>query len=674
MQLLFARTAHGGHHHAKKVVKTSFFGTSRTSTLLPNQTCLHGEMTLTLSSFSTFERSPATSSTSYTSRAHSFKSSQTSSQSTIPIQANLHEPSIKDSSIQETIFTTTRPNFESPESAHGNKSIPELLRSLSVFQLCKIPFLVQHADNLIHYSRNIFGNTITDTIIKNTFFHQFCAGTNDVDIQPTIQKLKSFGIGAILDYAAEEDVMMNSTQSTRASPSLTNDEKIILTHPPYNQPARIYEYQSEKKCDHHVDIFIKCIDAVRKCSTDTSSNATISSISSSKHHNIESSGFAAIKVTALGNPLLLERMSNAINEANKLFAKFDLNQDGLVTRDEFQTAYQLFFNNGDDILPSLLDELDPNYTNQIDYITVMSKLLSPMNLPHITTNCKNIGPLAMATPSTEEIDLMHLMHDRAHKIAKSAFDNQVRLLIDAEQTKYQPAIDNLTLELQQTYNQKDETNVPIIFNTYQCYLKDSIHRITIDLERSKRYDYHFGAKLVRGAYMVSERSRAKEMNYCSPIHPTVHDTHKCYNDAIEMLLRKKVNDTKLKTLEIMCATHNQESIEKALELMEELKLNNYNDLDQVNELVPSSSDVYVSSATAPAVHFAQLYGMSDNLTFPLAEHKYHAFKYVPYGQVHEVMPYLLRRAQENSDVLGNASKELSLVFRELKNRFVKNLG
>lgn len=420
-----------------------------------------------------------------------------------------------------------------------------------------------------------------------------------------------------MDYAAED--MISDQESN------VKDINDIVIHPQYNQPARIYTYSSEEKCDKNVDVFLDCIDAASSCSE---------------------KGFSALKVTALGNPLLLKRMSDAIREANNLFAKFDIDGDGHVSRTKFSEAYRMFFKDADDKLPYLLDNLDPKGENEIDYIT-FSRLLSPEDLPRITAKCKNVGPLSLATPSVEEIDLMHEMHSRAHILAQKAVKSETRLLIDAEHFEVQPAIDNLVLELQQKYNALNKSDVPIIFHTYQCYLKDSAFRVKMDLERSHRYSYHFGAKLVRGAYMIHERKRARELNYPSPIHGDVIDTHDCYDKIVEYLLRKKKSSAPGSKLEIMCATHNQESIEKVIKLMTELNLHNEGE---------------------PSVHFAQLYGMADHLTFTLGEHGYSACKYVPYGEVEEVMAYLIRRAQENSDFLGNASKEVSLLMKALKKK------
>jgi proline dehydrogenase len=558
--------------------------------------------------------------------------------------------------------TPTKKNY----LPHEHKSIPQIFKSLIVFHLCKQPYLIQHADQIIDYSNKVFGQTITNSLIRHTFFAQFCAGENENDILPILHQLKQSNVGAILDYAAEDDDDDNDDDDDSAKEESIlgvqqNSHGDIVTHPPFNQPARIYKYQSEQKCDHHVEIFLKCIHAVQQSHVQLNNNSNGDNVGNNDNMTTSTNtitramtppGFAAVKVTALGNPLLLERMSTAIIEGRNLFSKFDYNQDGHISREEFTSAYTLFFNDGGnkEKLSSLLDELDPTLSNHIDYITFMSKVVTLENLPYLCSNCKAIGPLSMATPSKEEFDLLVRLQDRMDMLAREASNCGVQLLIDAEQSRYQPAIDNLVHDLQKTYNDKEITNVPIIFNTYQAYLKDSIKRVEIDLERSIRLNYHFGAKLVRGAYMITERSKAKEMNQPSLIHPTIIDTHNCYNNMVELLLKKKVQDPNLQSLQIMCATHNEESIQKALELMDELGLHDS------------------KSFSNPEVHFAQLYGMSDNLTFPLGQHNYSAFKYVPYGKIDEVMPYLLRRAQENSDVFGNASKEVAMCIDALKKR------
>lgn len=303
-----------------------------------------------------------------------------------------------------------------------------------------------------------------------------------------------------------------------------------------------------------------------------------------------------------------------------------------------------YFYDDEDYLATIIGALDPSGTKNgmIDYIS-FSHLITPYKLSSFALKCKNVGPLALVTPSDEEIVLMRKMSERLHILAEEADICGTKLLIDAEHTKYQPAIDNLVLELKQKYNAKNRTSRPVIFNTYQCYLKDARERIRTDLQRSERFGFHFAAKLVRGAYMIHERERAKQLKQLSPIHDTATDTHTCYNEVIEMLLKHR--QWHGPGLEIMVATHNKESIQKAVQWMNELNLE------------PNS------------VHFAQLYGMSDNLTYTLGKYCYNAYKYLPYGEVQEVIPYLVRRAQENGDVLGNAKSEVALLQEELKKRF-----
>jgi len=507
------------------------------------------------------------------------------------------------------------PDFDDSQATFESKSTKALLRATLVYTLCRIQPIVDNSEPLLKLTRRVLGNKITDAILKATLYGHFCAGEDERRLQPVIEELRRNGIGGILDYAAESDI----------EPTPQNLQPV----PGFIQPARVYDYESEAACDHHVEVFRSCIRSVANVSPD---------------------GFAAIKVTALGNPKLLERMSIAITESKNLFAKFDENGNGFISREEFEKGYRHYFNDADERLPELFEILDPEDTGLVDYIT-WSKLLTPHDLPLITKSCRETGPLMEATPNEEEVELIEKMHARAHALAEEAFQCGTRLLIDAEHFRFQPAIDNLVLELQQTYNATDKSEIPIIFNTYQCYLKDNMERLVLDVERSERFNYHFACKLVRGAYMESERRRAEKKGYPSPIHDTIEDTHKSYDDAVAYLIQHSVN-TEDKQVELMCATHNQASIEKAIAVMHECGIDR----------------------AAPTLHFAQLYGMSDNLTYNLGKSGFRAYKYVPYGKVSEVMPYLMRRAQENSAMMGNATGELAMLRSELFRRMRKTIG
>lgn len=523
-----------------------------------------------------------------------------------------------------------KPDFNDAKAAYESKSTVELWRAFAVFQLCRIPFLVKHSETLLQASRKVLGGTISDALLKATLFGHFCAGEDEKRIQPVLENLQSSGIGSILDYAHEDDGSSSSSDEEKEQPSsdaptntATSPEEILQEANP-KVLVRTYDYESEHQCDLHVKTFEDCIHAVQ---------------------HLDAEGYAAVKVTALGNPKLLERMSRALREVKVLFGKFDQDGDGFISRAEFEEGFNLFFrhDNSHD-LEEMFDLLDPDHTGRVDFIT-WSMMLSPKDLPRITAKCRELGPLAMASPTEEEVELIEAMFERGHKLAKEASKCGVRLLIDAEQHRFQPAIDNLVLDLQRNFNATDKTDKPIIYNTYQCYLKDTSERLTTDMERSERHSYHFGAKLVRGAYMEGERALAETLGYESPIHETIEDTHACYDESVDYLLHQSKATTDRK-VEMMLASHNQSSIEKAIETMDTL------DID------PQDSTIC----------FAQLYGMTDNLTYNLGQNGFRAYKYVPYGEVHEVMPYLVRRAQENSAVAGGAAKELQMIRAELERR------
>jgi proline dehydrogenase len=189
----------------------------------------------------------------------------------------------------------------------------------------------------------------------------------------------------------------------------------------------------------------------------------------------------------------------------------------------------------------------------------------------------------------------------------------------------------------------------------QMYTKSSRGRLELDVESSRRENFTFAAKLVRGAYMISERKRAEEMGYPSPIHDTLEDTHASYNGGVSFLL-SKINDHQHATREpisvtsspivFMVASHNRDS---AMLTIDEMERNNV-------------------AARSGVVLFGQLYGMQDHISYTLANNGYSIFKYLPYGMIDEVIPYLLRRAQENSSVLGGVSVERRLMWDEVIDR------
>ena len=471
------------------------------------------------------------------------------------------------------------PDFDDAKAAYSTKTNFELYRSALTYTVCQLPFIVKHAETLLGYTRKTLGDGITDSLLKLTLFGHFCAGTNRENIRPAIQILEKSGIGSILDFAAEDD----GESQKQAKPNTIEEElsSDTLPHPETEArkrlKARVYDYTSEAQCDQHLKDFMHCIQDVASLGKD---------------------GYAAVKITALGSPELLKRMSAAIVEAKNLFAKFDDDGDGLITEDEFEQGYRTYFDPDEATVRELKEQLRCQKTGRLDYIT-WSMTLSPRDLPRITRACREQGPLSLAAPTEEELELIENMYNRGHALAEEAAKHGTRLLIDAEQVRFQPAIDNLVLDLQQKFNSTETSDFPLIYNTYQCYLKDALDRLTLDVERSERHDFHFGAKLVRGAYMESERYLAKERGYPSPIHDTIQETHDCYNKSVDFLL-EHASQKNGKNTEFMLASHNRDSIEKAIESMNKHGI----------------------SRRATTTAFGQLYGMADNLSFNLGKHGY----------------------------------------------------
>lgn len=238
--------------------------------------------------------------------------------------------------------------------------------------------------------------------------------------------------------------------------------------------------------------------------------------------------------------------------------------------------------------------------------------------------------------SSADQEAFDRVRNRIDRICGEAAMHGIPVLIDAEETWIQDPIDALALEMMQKYNQKKA----IVFNTYQLYRKEALGNLRKHFHEAVMHNIYFGAKLVRGAYMEKERERAAKMNYPSPIHDTKEDTDNAFNQALAFCIDNK------QRISVMCGSHNDYSNYYLTVLMEKHGMRESDE----------------------RVWFAQLLGMSDHISFNLAKAGYHVAKYMPYGPVLKVMPYLLRRAEENTSVAGQSGRELSLIRTELKRR------
>jgi proline dehydrogenase len=225
---------------------------------------------------------------------------------------------------------------------------------------------------------------------------------------------------------------------------------------------------------------------------------------------------------------------------------------------------------------------------------------------------------------------------RLDKICSIAASKNIGVLVDAEETWIQDPVDALTMLMMLSYNQQQA----VVFNTIQLYRHDRLAFLKDSIEAAEQRNFILGVKIVRGAYMEKERKRAEEKGYPSPIQPNKEASDKDYNSALQLCIEH------IEKTFVIVASHNEQSNLLATQLMDK------------QDLMHGHKHI----------HFSQLYGMSDNITFNLAKENFNVSKYLPFGPIHEVIPYLMRRAQENSSVSGQTSRELLLIQKELKRR------
>ncbi len=243
---------------------------------------------------------------------------------------------------------------------------------------------------------------------------------------------------------------------------------------------------------------------------------------------------------------------------------------------------------------------------------------------------------ALESLTAQEKEEWQRVQERMLRICKVAAEKNVGVLVDAEETWIQDPVDVITILMMEQFNKEKA----ILYNTVQLYRHDRLKFLKDSLEAAELRHFVLGAKLVRGAYMEKERKRAADLGYVSPIQPNKETTDKDYNEGVNFCIDH------IDRIALIVASHNEFSNLYATQLLQEKNL----PLDH------------------PHIHFSQLYGMSDNITFNLAKAGCSVSKYLPFGPIKDVIPYLMRRAQENSSMSGQTGRELGLIKRELERR------
>lgn len=261
-------------------------------------------------------------------------------------------------------------------------------------------------------------------------------------------------------------------------------------------------------------------------------------------------------------------------------------------------------------------------------------------LPIFTDSSPFYHTQSKPEPLTQaELDLLYQTHEKIQILCEKCTENNIPLLIDAEDTTVQPAIDYFTYSATVNYNKQGN---PIVFGTMQTYLKDATERLVNAYKEAEKLGVELGVKLVRGAYMSFERERAASLGAESPVHDSIENTHACFNECTSFMLDKAANDLG----SVVLATHNVDSGNRAAAEARELGIGKLSN----------------------RLQFGQLYGMCDGLSFGLRNAGFQVSKYMPFGPVDLVIPYLLRRAEENRGMLSTSSLDRQLLRKELVRR------
>lgn len=532
-----------------------------------------------------------------------------------------------------------------PQYVLSQKSTPSLLRALLIFKMSSYQQLIALSPAILRFTERIGLQGVAHQVLKHTFFRHFCGGEQSKDVEPTMADLRHSRIKCILDLSVEADLPDPKAMSEGCAANMSTQEK----------KAMIYSSNRDN---------IQRIKAMVKDGIDIAAK--------------EKDQFIALKLTSLGSPLFLESWTRMLWKRRRVFQELADPTTGTIDKAAFVQLLEVTLPNlhataeATQLVDALYASVDATERDgRLDWIDV-NRVLSPRDatvqrlfaLGSATSAYEAAGDDSFSTSGVlyaADVHSMTRVLANFEDVVQRARDQHVRIAVDAEQSYFQPAIDDLAMAMMEHYNQG--LNRPLIFNTYQLYLKDANGRMQDDMERFRRgkgnpataspsahqqlaqpsHAIPFGAKIVRGAYMVSERKRAEILGIESPVHDTIQGTHASFNEGVDRILAAISASP---DVAVMVASHNTASIEYTAQRMR----------------------YYHIHRGGEQVVFGQLFGMCDMATYSLAQKGYVTYKYLPYGPIAEVVPYLLRRAQENASVLSDLTHERKLLRVELARR------
>jgi proline dehydrogenase len=544
------------------------------------------------------------------------------------------------------------PDYVNARAAFADRSTPSLLRSLLVYKYATFPTLVSMTPSLLDLARTLRVDWMVYPIVKWTAFAQFCGGETCEEARQTLEELHKRGISGILDLSIEADI-------GHAGRSFEQDKEAVL--------AGMVEYWEQHRgklnarADHVAEMIADGIRAARQ---------------------VEGS-FVAVKATAIvADPEVLEKWSAALGKAHADFvglvgeeSEVVFDTDVLLARETGRTvtleqfkalARPYLSEQGQGVekrLDKLFMELDRTGRNQLDWIDYVAMFqpdvlrrydihllpseLQPVHKSDLLVTGDDV--YRHLHPSTQQeilkgLERLKFLGSVASCVSCRSGDKDeypVRIMIDAEQSYLQPAIAYMTQVLSTDFNASQE---PVIYGTYQLYKRTALTELVDDVEDARRDKRIWAGKLVRGAYVVQERKRAEERKTLSAVWDSKHETDLAYDAGADLVIQEAFKESSSGT-RAMLATHNHASTSRAIRWLKSLT-----DDGDPNSLGVKSK-----------ILFGQLHGMGEIMSTELLRQGYSVAKYIPYGQVSEVIPYLVRRAEENGAVLGEFGQNKEIV-------------
>lgn len=528
-------------------------------------------------------------------------------------------------------------NFDDCTS-YQRRSTWYLLKALAVLKICSIDYVAVNSVRLMKLCERVLGKRLTyDVLVKHTIYGYFCAGENDQEVKRSIDRLHRDHIGAVLDYAAEADAN-DSFAPGPGSPDAPDISMASLVN-----RTEIKYHMDEDVFDENMKLYMMCV------------------MHSSLHSPVGVAGVSAVKVTGMSDPQLLARTSAILMSIHQAWVQHFTKEEtpkleecrvvmginkkhqAIVTHEQIRAGFKELAQGGsvsERDLDKIVEALDPRHKGRVSYFRYKEVMTEAVTAIEPTAIQKILIDKLPALTSQEK-ELWAAVVRRLSNIAATAKAMNVRMLVDAEQTFYQLAIDAIVSHLQRIYNKEK----PVVYNTYQCYLTYAEDRIANDLFRASVMNFLWGGKIVRGAYIEQERQTALKYNYTSPVWSTYEETSECYVRSADRIFAS-FEGTPDRKHEVFFGTHNRKALEHI------------------------TNAVFAHRGLQSQVAFGQLFGMRDNLTIPLAKAGFHVFKYVPYGPVRETVHYLGRRAVENRTVLKSKDNdEPRMIKEEVKRRF-----